>query len=178
MTKDRVSAHFDVHKVCIEELKKLAADEGISQTAMLERLVREAYDQTIVDPNILLVRLDRQDKAIERLQQQLDTLGQVHIASLKYIFYRFNLLTKKSSEIQNVLKPEAEEPQTLEARKQEKARKVKETQDLFTEGAEETAKVLKTCRETFSKQGLSFMQSVWIDPDALAKAYEEAYKCK
>lgn len=174
MTKDRVSAHFDVHKVCIEELKKLAADEGISQTAMLESLVREAYDETIVDPNILLVRLDRQDKAIKRLYQQLDTLGQVCIASLKYTFYEFNLLKKKSNEIQKML--EEEEPmETLDVKdaEMEKARKAKETRKLFEKSADETERVLKTCRETLSQQGLSFMQWVWGDPDVLEEATNE-----
>lgn len=162
MTKDRVSAHFDVHKVCIEELKKLAADEGISKTAMLERLIREAYDQTIVDPNILLVRFERQDKAIEQVKQQLDTLGQVYITSLKYLFYKTNVITKKIGELQRSL--ETNEPQKTGI--EEKAQKAKGTQKLFEDSAEETAKVLKTCRETYLRQGLSFMRSVWGDTDA------------
>lgn len=136
MTKDRVSTHFDMHKMSVEELKKLAIDKGISQTAMLERLIRDAHGQSVVDQNILLARLDRQDELLDVISRQLDALGGVYVASLNYIFAGLPELKKESEEAKEAIKY----------------------------GANMTEKVVETCRSKLRQTSLSFLRMIWGDP--------------
>lgn len=136
MTKNRVSVHFDIHTETARELKELAAADKTTQTATLERLIRDTYYQQTVDPNVLLVRLDRQNKRLDVIQKQLDTLGGVFLSSLSYVLAGLPELRKTGDAAQTA----------------------------FRSGEFFKGKVIQTYLTKLKKTPLTFLQSIWGDP--------------
>lgn len=81
-----------------KQLSDLAKEWGLSETAVIERLVSNAWNTTVTDENIILARLTAIDKRIALLSNKCETFFKLIYFILPNIFARLPPLPKGKDE--------------------------------------------------------------------------------